>query len=75
MKSKSIFLFFAAIILLMPAIALAADKPAKSSSLKGWKLAWKDEFNGNKLNLKNWTRYTRDGKSAWDRHMSGLDSL
>ncbi len=75
MKSKSIFLFFAAIMLLLPAIALAADKPAKSPSRKEWKLAWKDEFNGNKLNLKNWTRYTRDGKTDWDRHMSGLDSL
>ncbi|MBO5860787.1 MAG: hypothetical protein J6Q45_03875, partial [Alistipes sp.] len=75
MNRKSIFSAFIAFLLLLPAIALAADKPAKSASRKGWKLAWKDEFNGNKLNLKNWTRYTRDGKTDWDRHMSGLDSL
>lgn len=74
MKSKSIFLFFAAIILLLPAITLAADKPTKSPSRKEWKLAWKDEFNGNKLNPKSWER-CEEGGADWMRHMSPLDSL
>lgn len=74
MKSKSIFLFFAAIILLLPAITLAADKPTKSSSRKGWKLVWKDDFKGKKIDTRSWTR-CKAGTSDWDRHMSDLDSL
>lgn len=74
MKSKNIFLFFAAIMLLMPAIALAADKPAKSSSRKEWKLVWKDDFKGKKIDTRSWTR-CKAGTSDWDRHMSDLDSL
>ena len=74
MKSKSIFLFFAAIILLLPTIALAADKPAKSPSRKEWKLVWKDDFKGKKIDTRSWTR-CKAGTSDWDRHMSDLDSL
>ena len=70
--------FFTVIFSLSSLLSLPASAQECNSTeniRKEWKLAWKDEFNGNKLNLKNWTRYTRDGKTDWDRHMSGLDSL
>ena len=55
--------------------ASAQESSNTKSTHKEWKLVWKDEFNGKKLNPKNWTRYTRNGQTDWDRHMSGLDSL
>ncbi|MBO7330209.1 MAG: hypothetical protein J6U52_00255 [Alistipes sp.] len=58
--------FFTVIFSLSSLLSLPASAQECSSTeniRKEWKLAWKDEFNGNKLNLKNWTRYTRDGKT------------
>lgn len=54
---------------------VVAQNARKQGPSKEWKLVWKDEFNGKRLNPKSWTRYTREGGSDWDRHMSGLDSL
>lgn len=42
---------------------------------KGWKLVWEDEFNGNTLDQKSWTRCV-PGSPDWQKHMSAeLDSL
>lgn len=67
--------FFIALSLFLPTIVIAAGKHTKDPSRKVWKLVWKEEFNGKKLDTRSWSRYTRNGGSDWDRHMSGLDSL
>ncbi|MBQ2373503.1 MAG: glycoside hydrolase family 16 protein [Alistipes sp.] len=75
MNKSQIAIFCIWLTLLFPAMVVAANKPTKSNSRKEWKLIWKEEFKGKKLDTKSWSRYTQNGGSDWDRHMSGLDSL
>lgn len=74
MNKKSIF-SICLLILTFASISLWAQENQKQRPSKEWKLVWKDEFKGKKLNTKSWKRYTRGGGADWDRHMSNLDSL
>ena len=47
---------------------------AQKEIRKEWKLVWKDDFKGKKIDTRSWTR-CKAGTSDWDRHMSDLDSL
>ncbi len=60
LKAIVFFLFFAGTIALF-----AAPK---------WTLVWSDEFNGNKIDEKKWTKIAR-GKSDWSNYMSSDASL
>ena len=62
------------ILMLCTNAAYAQKQKTSQHSLKGWKLVWKDEFKGNKLDPDSWRR-CKAGGSDWDRHMSPLDSL
>lgn len=75
MNKAKLYIFGIALAILIPTLVMAADRPSKSALRKEWKLVWKEEFKGKKLDSRSWTRYARNGGSDWDRHMSGLDSL
>lgn len=50
------------------------SKPFVTAAGERRKLLWHDEFNGDKLDGKIWSRCVK-GKSDWDRHMSEREDL
>ena len=74
MSKNHIFSVLVAVLLLCSSIAYAQKPRAKQHSLKGWKLTWKEDFKGNKLDPTSWRRCEAGG-ADWMRHMSPLDSL
>lgn len=49
--------------------SFAQEITCSTTDIPGWKLVWQDEFNGEKLDDKNWTVYGR-GKSDWNNTAS-----
>ncbi len=51
------------------------EKSPKKPSIKkaSWKMVWNEEFNGDKLNSKYWSRISR-GHSDWNNYMSKADT-
>jgi beta-glucanase (GH16 family) len=51
----------------------AADEPvAMKDQPAKWKLVWEENFNGNAINQKRWSKIPRNG-ADWGKHMSDFD--
>lgn len=74
MNRMRIILIIAIIGLFLPTLATAENRSKKSPSRKVWKLAWKEEFKGKKIDTTSWQRCI-EGGADWSRHMSPLDTL
>lgn len=73
MNKKSIFIIWLLMLSFVSISAVAQDYK-KQRPQKEWRLVWKDEFKGKKLDPKSWKRCEAGG-ADWMRHMSPLDSL
>ena len=72
-NKKSIFIICLLMLSFISISAVAQDYK-KQRPQKEWRLVWKDEFKGKRLDPKSWKRCEAGG-ADWMRHMSPLDSL